>query len=112
MLVEVQIVETKNPRKTFVAFNNSIRPNKGDKTIGLKSICEVEKILKGVDTDSYILTDGSTILNPIKIIGEVKEFDFDEHEFDEGPFYVSCMGTQKNPILVRDGNPISLINFY
>jgi hypothetical protein len=112
MLVEVQIVETKNPRKTFVAFNNSIRPNKGDTTIGLKSVCEVKEILKGVETDSYILTDGSTIFNPIKIIGEVKEFDFDEHEFDEGPFYVSCMGTQKNPILVRDGSPICLINFY
>jgi len=39
MLIEVQIIETKNPRKTFVAYNNSIRPNKGDKTIGLKSVC-------------------------------------------------------------------------
>ncbi len=112
MLVEVQIVKTKKPKKTFVAFNNSIRPNKGDRTIGIKSVCIVKEILKGVDVDQYLLSDGSTITNPIKIIGEIDEFDSDIGNFDEGPFYISCQGTIKNPILNKDGSPITLINFY
>ena len=112
MLVEVQIVKTNKPKKTFVAFNNTVRPNKGDRTIGVKEVCTVKEILKGIDIDQYLLSDGSTITNPIKIIGEIDEFDPDIGNFDEGPFYISCQGTIKNPILNKDGNLITLINFY
>ena len=112
MLVEVQIVKTNKPKKTFVAFNNTVRPNKGDRTIGVKEVCTVKEILKGIDIDQYLLSDGSTITNPIKIIGEIGEFDSDIGNFDEGPFYISCQGTIKNPILNKDGNLITLINFY
>lgn len=112
MLVEVQIVKTKKPKKTFVAFNNLVRPNKGDRTIGIKSVCTVKEILKGVEMDQYLLSDGSTIMNPIKIIGEIEEFGPDLGKFDDGPFYVSCQGTIKNPILSKDVNLITLINFY
>lgn len=112
MLVEVQIVKTKKPKKTFVAFNNLVRPNKGDLTIGIRSVCTVKEIFKGVDIDQYFLSDGSTITNPIKVIGEIEEFDSDLENSDEGPFYISCQGSIKNPILAKDGNSITLINFY
>lgn len=110
MLVEVQIIQTETPKKTYIAFNSAVRPRKGDTTIGLNSICSVEDIVDMLDHEIYILSDGSKILNPLKIIGDIENFNIKEPFFN-GSLYISCEGSQKNPILSGDGKLIDLINF-
>jgi hypothetical protein len=111
MLVEVQIIELQNPKKTIVAFSSEVKPQVGDTTIGLNSICQVQSIHQDFDHSHYKLSDGSTIVNPVKIIGEIEEFNIENNFFIGGKLFISCEGTKENPILIRDGSPINLIKF-
>jgi hypothetical protein len=111
MLVEVQIVELQNPEKTIVAFNSDVKPQIGDTTIGLYSICQVTSIHHHYDHSEYLLSDGSSIVNPLKVIGEISEFNIQNNFFVGGKLFISCEGTKENPILLRDGTSINLVRF-
>lgn len=111
MLVEVQIIELQNPKKKIVAFSSGVKPHVGDTTIGLNSICHVQSIHQDFDHSHYKLSDGSTIVNPVKIIGEIEEFNIENNFFIGGKLFISCEGTKENPTLIRDGSPINLVKF-
>lgn len=111
MLVEVQIIQLQNPKKTIVVFNQDVIPEIGDTTIGLNSICQVQSIHHDFDHSHYKLSDGSTIVNPVKVIGELEEFNIENNFFVGGKLFVSCEGTKENPILISDGSPINLVRF-
>jgi len=110
MLVEIQIIELVNPKKILVAYNNSVKPEIGDITIGINSICSVEYISDNIDHKIYKLSDGSSVTNPIKVIGEISEFNIDSF-YEKCNLYISCEGTQKNPILKKNGIQIDVIRF-
>lgn len=111
MLVEVQIISIENTGKSYVAFTQEVRPQIGDLSIGLNSVCVVESIASDSHQKMYKLSDGSFISNPIKIIGELSEFSLENNFFVGGKLFASCEGTKENPILVRDGSSINLVRF-
>jgi hypothetical protein len=111
MLVEVQIISIENTGKSYVAFSQDVRPEIGDTTVGLNSVCVVESIASDSHQKMYKLSDGSFLSNPIKILGELSEFAIENNFFVGGKLFVSCEGTKGNPILVRDGSPLNLVRF-
>ncbi len=111
MLVEVQIISIENTGKSYVAFSQDVRPEVGDTTVGLNSVCVVDSIASDSHQKMYKLSDGSFLSNPIKILGELSEFTIENNFFVGGKLFASCEGTKENPILVRDGSPLNLVRF-
>lgn len=111
MLIGVHLIQLKNPEKTMVAFNHEVKPQPGDTTIGLNSICQVKSIHHDFDHSRYLLSDGSTIINPVKIIGEIEDFNIENNFFVGGKLFISCEGTKENPIFSKNGIPIDLVRF-
>ncbi len=111
MLVEVQIISIENTGKSYVALSQDVRPEVGDTTVGLNSVCVVDSIASDSHQKMYKLSDGSFLSNPIKILGELSEFTIENNFFVGGKLFASCEGTKENPILVRDGSPLNLVRF-
>ena len=111
MLVVVQIISIENTGKSYVAFSQDVRPEVGDTTVGLNSVCVVDSIASDSHQKMYKLSDGSFLSNPIKILGELSEFVIENNFFVGGKLFASCEGTKEKPILVRDGSPLNLVRF-
>ena len=84
MLKKVEIVKTESPEKYYVAFPRGVKPSVGDTTIGLHGVCKVVHIIDKVGFSEFILSDGSALVNPIKIICPLSDISMD---FDESGSY-------------------------
>lgn len=107
MLIEVEIESVLG--KSLIAFKRPVRPNIGDLTIGVHNIGRVVKIEDMLDYQNYLIDDGSSLINPVKIIGDPDDFIFPE-DFQEGDqIFIECNGDKKNPIPKESDSKIILV---
>jgi|DEB0MinimDraft_10_1074344.scaffolds.fasta_scaffold152474_1 hypothetical protein len=80
MLRRVEILKTESPEEYYLAFPRDVKPEVGDTTIGLNSVCKVVHIIDKVGTSEFILSDGSALVNPVKIICPLSDIQIDCEE--------------------------------
>lgn len=100
MKKKVDIVKVGNQEegeKYYLAFKRNIRPSVGDLTIGINDVCKVVHIIDKVGFSEFILSDGSALINPVKLICPLSDV------------YVDCEGTEKNPSPFKDDGFISIL---
>jgi hypothetical protein len=80
MLKKVEILKTESPEGYYLAFPREIKPSVGDTTIGLNDVCKVVHIIDKVGFSEFILSDGSALINPPKIICPLSDISIDCEE--------------------------------